>query len=619
MPQFAAALLLPLITNSPIFFLGAGAVSATATGLGYLAVAAGAYALNALISKKPDVPKQEDGKYNLRQNVPPPSFVLGKTKKGSDYLALEENKGAAWHVMCPAGHRINAYVQHYLHDEAVTLDVGINPDDVGEIVTPAHFDRRAKIKTRLGLDVETAYADMVAALPTIWTANHRGDGIATVMIKARSVSAEDHQKVYPNSMPVHTSVIEGALLYDPRQAGHNPLNRNTWTYSENLALMRLWHVTHPVGLKLKLDDVYLPEWTAAANVCDEAVVDRSGINRPRYHGGFWFRSGDDPVAVGRTMDQAAEMVLYDRADGKIGVHSGKYTAPDIRLTEKEIISVSFDANRRKSSTVLAVRGRFTDPTKRYNEVDAAIVGNPYTPVDDATERTKTVSNVAVQRHNHIQRLQTLALTRANAPRVRIVAHYEPAKNVPYRRFVKVHYLPRLNEAIVEIIGRPKLSLRNLTYEFEGIVVPATLFDFVSATQEGDPPSVILEVEQGGVPAPVGFTARINLTSVGGSTLARALATWTQPEGEFPTEVEWEPTAAGGERQSVMAKVGELEKYTSILADGVQYKIRARHWSSGTSSNWTSYVVLTAPGQAFSYLKLNGNYLALNGRILKIGI
>ena len=161
MPQFLAGLILPLLVNSPIFALGPAAISAAATGLGYLGTAAALFGLNAAFAKKPEVPKPEDGKYNLRQPVPSPAFVLGCVLKGADYLLLEEKGGVAWHVLAVANHRINRFVTQRLHNEAVTVDGS------GIVVGPTHFDGKVKLRTRLGLDAETAYSEVTAALPTI--------------------------------------------------------------------------------------------------------------------------------------------------------------------------------------------------------------------------------------------------------------------------------------------------------------------------------------------------------------------------------------------------------------------------------------------------------------------
>ncbi|WP_375597565.1 hypothetical protein [Devosia sp. Naph2] len=583
MPETIAAVILPSLIQAlgaigvPLATIAAIA-PALALGASYLLIG-GALALasTAFQPPKPEAPKPEDGKYNLKQSVPPLTYSLGPVKKGGDYAFLEETGGTAYHITVIAAHGIEGFVQHYLHDEAV------NPSAGGAVNDPAHFNNHVAIQTRLGDAASTAYSEVVSAFPAIWTEDHRGDGLATVMLLVQSVASEDLQSTYPSGMPLHTAIIQGHNgIYDPRA--------DLSGYTENIPLHRLWHLTHAVGGKLTMDEMYLPDWEAAADVADETVTNRSGGSEPRYHGGFWFRADNDPVQVGRIMDQAAELVIYERSDGLVGVHPGEYVEPDIRLVQNDIISVNYDPNKRKASTVLAVRGRYTDPAKGYNTADAAIYGIPY-PSDD--ERTKTVENQAVQRHNHMARLQKIAFIRANAPRVTVKAHYEPAKDVPYRRFVRVHLPPKLDESVVEIIGRPKLSLRNLTMEFEGIVVPATLYAFNAATEEGEPGANVTPVEPEDVPLPADFAVTIEVEDVGGgSTAAYGEATFTFQNATFQYEVQWEPTS-GGALQSTTGAAGETVVRTGFLADGVEYKFRSRTWSAGARSDWTSYVTLTA--------------------------
>jgi hypothetical protein len=415
--------------------------------------------------RSPATPQPSDGSYALKQNMPSLTEVMGRVKKAGDYIFLEELNGTAYHNMAMAGHRVHAFVKHYHHDEEVTLS-GTN------VVAPAHFGTtNVSIASWNGLDAETANAALVATFPSIWTGNHRGDGIARVEMAVGTVPQEDYLKVYPQQMLQHSAVIEGAYLYDNREPGHDPDDHNSWPFSTNLALMRVRHLTRPSGGKLSFADLYWPEWNTAADVADEAVLNRDGAPEPRYHGGIWYRYENDPVEIGRIIDLAAEMVVYERPDGLIGVHAGWMVTPNIRITEKEILVLRHDANASEASTVLAVRGRWPDPAAIYNKVDAAIYGDPYTGEDD-TQRTKTVDNQAVQYHNHMQRLQKLAFIRANAARITVKIPYDgdsPTRNARYRLFVRLHYPQRgLDEAVVEIMDRPKLSLRELTIEFEGI-------------------------------------------------------------------------------------------------------------------------------------------------------
>lgn len=547
-------------------------------------LAIGASALSAAFMPKPSVPKPEDGKYNLKQSVPPLTYVLGRVKKASDYVFLEESSGVAYHILVWAGHRIEGYVTHYLHDEVIGVDSG------GYVTSPAHFSRNGtlfvNLQSRLGLDAETAYSLVVSNFPSIWTTSHRGDGLASVLLSCSTVAQKYFLDVYPNQMPEHSAVGDGMRIYDPRTS--------STAFSNNLALFRFWHLTSAVGGKLSISDMYLPEWQNAANVCDESVTNRTGGTESRYHGGLWFRSNSDPVEIGRLIDQAAELVVYERPDGLVGVHAGEYVTPTVRLTETDIISANLDVNTRRAGTVLAVRGRFTDPSDGYTTNDSAIYGDPYGDVDDSTERTFTLDNQAVQSHNHIQRLQKITYTRKNAKRVSIVAHYEAAKDVLSSRFVKVHLPPKMSESVVEITSTPRLSLRDLTISFAGIIIPDTLYDFNAATEEGEPGSTVTPLTGTGVPTPTGFSATVQTEVIaGGGTAAYIFGEWTHISDALTYEMEYERTDLTSAPISVYSAETENNVRSGYLADGEEYRVRLRAWGGGTSSEFTSYTTITA--------------------------
>ncbi|AYD00033.1 hypothetical protein [Neorhizobium sp. NCHU2750] len=562
--------------------------------LAYTGLAYGSMLLNGLVNKT-EVPKPDDGSYNLKQNVPSLAYVLGKTKKGGDYVFLEEKDGWAYHIIVWAGHRINGFTQHYLHDEPVTLGLD------GWIASPDHFEDQVQIQTRLGTNVGVPYSDIVTKFPDLWTNNHRGDGLASIMMVVTGVPAEDYSDVFPNGMPEHSAVGEGRALYDPRKdstqggsGSHRYDNEATWQYSSNLALMRLWHLCNPVGGKLSFEDMYMPEWINAANVCDQQVTNRSGGSENRYHGGFWFRAENSPTDVGAIMDDAGEMVVYERADGLVGVHAGEFFEPDIRLVKSDIISININKNKADANTVLAVRGQYVNPDNAYNTEDAAIYGDPYAEADDLTERTKTYQSECVQSHNHCQRKQKLTFIRTNARKISLVATYEAAKNAPYRRFIKVHYPPKAIEATIEIIETPQIDLQAMTISLSGIIVDASLYDFDAATEEGTPGNIVEINDSSGVPEPVGVSISvINEVVSGGSTAARIKATWTHYSDALTYQLQWVRTDGSSAAESVYSTAGDDEVSSGYLVDGAEYKARLRAWGSTTSSDWTDYVPLTA--------------------------
>lgn len=572
----------------------------------------------------PAVPRPADGKHNLKQSVPSPAFVYGYVKKSGDYLLLEQRGGGAYHLTCTAGHRIHAYVKHYLHDEEVAFMGG---GIAGAVVSPSHFVNNGfsfvSLDWRLGLDVESPIAMLLSNFSDIWTADHRGDGLAQAFMYCSSGNTEQIGKVYPQGMPVPTHLIAGALVYDPRDGDQDPNDHNTWAFSTNLALIRLDYLTRPWGGGFALADMILEDWSAAADVCDEGVVNKAGDVEFRYHGGLWGRFDNDPVEIGKMLDVAAELVVYERpTDGKIGVHAGKMVVPDIRLSSREITSIEVDVNRSAATAVLAVRGRWTDPAAAYNTVDAAIYGDPYS---GESERTKTVDNTAVQSHNHIQRLQALAFMRANAPRVRIRIAYDAesgSRHVLSRRWVRVHWPSRgLDEAIVEIKGQPELDLSpgNFSIGFEGIVVPEDPYAFDPATQEGGYSSPGAAIVLGGVPPPTGFAVAVGAeTLAAGQSAAFAIGSWDHLSDALTYELEYQLDDLSEPPRSVTSMPGETGVRTQHLKDGAVYRFRLRTESNGVRSDWTGYETAmatadpTPPAQptGFSSIKA-GSTVTLN--------
>lgn len=551
-------------------------------------------------------PKPADGKVTSQQNVPSLPVVLGRAKRTGDQFFMEERQGALFWGIVFAGHRIEGYVDHYLHDEKITIS---GTADSSNVTAPLHFYTYydgglfvyITMAWRLGLPLESAYPALTTSFSDIWSADHRGDGLASALYAFQTAPDTHFANVYPNGRPEPSAIIEGALVYDPRDEAQDPADPDTWAFSTNLALLRLHHLTQPYGGRLSLtDDMNLDDWSAAADVCDETVYNRTAEEEPRYHGGLWFRYDSDQIEIGRLIDEAAELVLYEGSDGKIGVHPGEMVEPDVRITADDIVAIKYDANKRSATNVLAVRGRFTDPEQVYNTVDAAIYGDPY--AGDDTQRTATIDNQAVQSHNHMARLQKLKFIRANAPRVSITLHYDAsgtARNIRYRRWVTVHYPSRgMDEATVEIVGRPKLSLQNLTYTFDGIVVPSGLYDFVAAEEEGAPSGSAEEAVSLGIPVPEDFVIALEGETVSaGQPQSFAVASWTHISDALTYELEYQIADESAPAKSVISLPGDDEVRTPYLADGTEYRFRLRTKSNGANSVWTSYINETTASDA----------------------
>src|SRR4029078_3105519 len=97
-------------------------------------------------------------------------------------------------VMLPASHKIEASASHYLHDELITLGMD------NWITSPAHFGGHIRLTTKTGDDIETAWANLITFFSSIWTTDHRGDGLAQVLMEVQTVAQDDFANVYPQQM-----------------------------------------------------------------------------------------------------------------------------------------------------------------------------------------------------------------------------------------------------------------------------------------------------------------------------------------------------------------------------------------------------------------------------------
>ncbi|WP_310622488.1 phage tail protein [Flexibacterium corallicola] len=539
-------------------------------------------------SKKPNVPKPEDGKQNLKQNVPVLSFAYGRVKKGGDFVFLEERDGVAYNIIVLVAHSVRGNFKIYLNDTPVRLNgdgwvTGVESAD--EDSDKYYVHNKVKIQTRTGLAHESAYPDVVSKFSDIWSPDHRGDGLTSVFMSAKSVDAEKYTTVFPVGLPAPVAAFDAKDdLFDPRSEQQG--------YSENLALIRLDHLTAPFGGKLTLEDINLESFAYAATVCDELTQTRNGTLEPRYYGGFFAGYDVDPVAVGRTIDQAADLVLYEDNEGKMAVHAGEWVEPDIHIKDKDILECDYKLSLNPLTHIEAVRGRWTNPRMDYNTEDAAIFGNPYVSEND--ERSSTLDNVSVQRHNHMQRLQKLAFIRQRAPQVALRVDYFAAVDLNLKRFVRVTKQPQMNAVCIEIKGVPKLRFSpQLCWEFEGLEVPDNLYAFDPLIDEGTAASTPDKIGSKAIPAPQDFSVVIKTQSQSGASIAYAEATFTRYSDALKYELEEVLVETGQINKSYAESEDEIVR-SSYLVDGAVYRFRLRARSTlGVASEWTAPITLAA--------------------------
>jgi hypothetical protein len=222
----------------------------------------------------------------------------------------------------------------------------------------------SNIAKHLGSPTQTADAGLMADAPSIWTSNHRLQGIAYIYVKLQY----DIDK-YPGGIPGLSAIIKGRKVYDPRSG--------TTYFSNNPALCIRDYLTDPVyGMgcdSSEMDDTTI---IAAANICDELVTLADGVTQEvRYACDAVIETNVTPVealeALLRTMAGSA---IY--TGGKWRLYAGAWRAPIATFTMADLRGpILIQTADSTSDACNAVKGTYIDAHNGYQPADFPPIEN----------------------------------------------------------------------------------------------------------------------------------------------------------------------------------------------------------------------------------------------------
>lgn len=235
----------------------------------------------------PGMPKPGASQVPLKQSYASRRSAFGEVKIAGVYTLFEASANTidlggfgpidfpavAYQVMAMLDGRSQAFTRWYFHDDRLTLVPGTDgvhgPD--GKKYEYGSGGDRCYFHTRLGLDTETPYDDIVSAIPA-WTSDHRGDGVTSCGVICLQSKLKFQQEDFPNGLPQPSAAIKSQLLYDPRDEAQVQGDKSTYVYSDNPVLCLLAYLTDANGgMGLSYARRILPAidfWKAAADDCD---------------------------------------------------------------------------------------------------------------------------------------------------------------------------------------------------------------------------------------------------------------------------------------------------------------------------------------------------------------
>lgn len=590
MPQTIAAFI--AITIGVTSVTGVAIITAAVT----IGLALGANALlGALFG--PQRPKPSDGQQNVRVAVGSRKRYYGIVHSGGQETFLESANGTLARVITLATDEEGPILEHRLNDKPVTV--------AGGVVADASYHGAVEIYTRPGTATQTAIAELTAKFPQ-WTSDHLQLGCPHAAILCGPVKQEQFSEVYSGRVPEYTQVRKAVRLYDPRkdstaivgadEAGdpiygsgdHRLDDTTTWEWSDNAALVIGDYFAHPDGYGAGYDQVNWTNIAQEADFSDSETATRTGdtIARWRLWGGYRLAE-DERRQVLTDLLAGCDGFVWQDADGKFNLMTGRFDAPDITITDDHILRMTATLGPKASKRVNAIKVVYTEASVGYREQESATVYDPDAEQDPA-EDAQQLKAYWAPHHNQAARLGKIAFRQLGDGRWQLSTLLNLyGLNLLGRRFTN------LDSALLGVSGafkidRLKLNLKDCTVSAELSEVEAGDWDFVAATEEGEPP--IDGGEAGGpvsIPAPTGLTLEAVQIDLGETNAVSILASWDdtgRPDLTFEAqygeagEDEWSPMAIQNDART--ARSGPVNT-------GVEYEVRVRSLTLlGRPSAWT---------------------------------
>lgn len=540
----------------------------------------------------------QPGEQVIQQPIPDRVYAVGLVRLGGAlayYNTGEDGGDYPSRIMAAtvhAAHRINRYVDVYVADNKAVFDEGGN-------VTSRPYNGLVRIEKHLGTADQAASGFLSAASPTEWTAAHRMRGLAYTVTGCRPAGPERHYKIYDSGPPATRSVIEAALVYDPRDGAQSVTDPSTYEWSKNYALNFAWFLCGvdeagvPVGFGLGTDEIDWPSVAAAATVSDQDVVLKAGGTIKRWEAsGSWDASEPMGTILADFLATGGGR-LDEGPDGKVRLRVGEPDpTPTVTITDDMCYSWSLRQGSPIIDRVNEIRGRFMDPTI-WQEVEAGIQSD--TALIALTGRTISapLEPRFLASDNQTQRVAAAELRRNNPSWSGTITGTLQLLDAYGERWITLRLAELGIDQTFEVRGW------SLNRETMAVTLTLTSYDgwwsWDPEADERDPVVIPVEQDRNQAAAPAAPDVIVQSRAVDGVTSAAvAVIGWPDPPRDGLTaRARWRVVGSAGWLEDVATSdVRSLE--TGTLRDGATYEAQIM-WVSvnGNASEWSATTTFLA--------------------------
>lgn len=590
MPQAIAGLVLPLVVNSPVFFLGPAAISAVAMGIGYAAVIG--VAMLAQSALRPSAPKPEDVQTNFRQATPVRSALYGEGLLGGPWIFAGTTSGGFFHRIIALASRPLTAIDGIWIDDLHDVELDGEVLSGAAVVTPPYDESVSgagwlRVEGRLGQTPSSHYS-LLAGNFEEWTAQHRGDGIASLYTRFRGTAPEDIQKFWPNA--INTLVrarCRGVAVWDP-------VSDDTG-YSDNLARCILDYMRHADGFRIPdsliLTPMALEAWREAVADCDDAIALAAGGAEPRYRLWGVYMYNERPADVLTRYMAAGNARIKPVADGGFALEVGKWRAPTVTIDSSMITGFdSLARGRDVMQTSNTVNAQYTSVDHEYQATDA----QPWIDEADVSERGEIPVSLDIYNapsHGQCRRLMKIEAHRSNPAEVGTFTCNKAAIIAYGERFIIIDF-PEM-----DVSGEFEVLDFQFVFGEHGILKGCSLtvqsigqaaYDWNAETEEGEPGGTQNPPSDDPFAAPSGFD--VTMLPEG-----EALIVWDEPSSSafVITHIQVENLTDPDGTDDLFVAAEDMQTTISGLAADDEYRLRMRLQANVSATAWTGWITRTA--------------------------
>lgn len=378
---------------TPIAFsLFAGPLGAVASfGAIYTGVQIAAYAavIGAQLAFGPRQQKIDPGEMkNTFQEAETSEFnAIGRVKLGG-LKAFGNTKANVisrlmWHVKGPAV----AIEQYYLGGREVTVDAD------GRVSSPPWAKAGgawAYIRSQYGTGAETAWSELLADFPLLWTSAHQCRGIFQSLVRfvipdfATEDGNQKFQKLYQGGAPDCEVVARVSPVYDPRDPAQGVDSPATWKWLDNGILCAV-HVMRSFP-DLKSSDFDWSFLATEAGRADALVATKTGTEPRARSWGIWPSENKRADTMQQVLDSiGAEIVLSDIGLIRIRLIDDA-PVKELAFTDRHIQELNWKSGPEAVERPNICRIKYYSPERGYDMGEINMTGIAWARVDTEVAR-----------------------------------------------------------------------------------------------------------------------------------------------------------------------------------------------------------------------------------------